>query len=200
MYLSDSWKRNSVLNRQWWIVFYSLTWRYISNDSLNYLFMFACLKLQMSGQGGRAELNTVSLQEKCRTAYQRVLVFVIEMITLLIFLSTDQNVFNNITYYHHLIHWELIIWVLWKWAAAERKSTEKGVFTSIPDGVVPTESTLRFLRGPMAASAVRLASLCLIWASSCCCIWRRQNTHCCCSPEFNLLSCTQAEGVFLTSR
>lgn len=41
--------------------------------------------------------------------------------------------------------------------------------TSVPD-VAPGESTLRFLRGPMAARAVRLASLCLIWASSCCCI------------------------------
>lgn len=34
----------------------------------------------------------------------------------------------------------------------------------------PGASSFRFLRGPMAASAVRLASLCLIWASSCCCI------------------------------
>lgn len=32
------------------------------------------------------------------------------------------------------------------------------------------ESIFRFLRGPMAARAVRLASLCLIWASSSCCI------------------------------
>lgn len=34
---------------------------------------------------------------------------------------------------------------------------------------------LFFFLGPMAASAVRLASLCLIWASSCCCIWT--NVH-----------------------
>lgn len=33
------------------------------------------------------------------------------------------------------------------------------------------ESIFRFFLGPIAASAVRLASLCLIWASSCCCIW-----------------------------
>lgn len=73
----------------------------------------------------------------------------------------------------------------------------KSVFTSVPDGVVPAESTLRFLRGPMAARAVRLASLCLIWASSCCCIWRRQNTRCCHSnpSAFNLLLC--AEGKVL---
>lgn len=42
--------------------------------------------------------------------------------------------------------------------------------TSVPDPG-PGESTFRFFRGPMAASAVRLASRCLICASSCCCIF-----------------------------
>lgn len=37
------------------------------------------------------------------------------------------------------------------------------------------ESIFRFFLGPIAASAVRLASLCLIWASSCCCIWNTSN-------------------------
>ncbi len=38
------------------------------------------------------------------------------------------------------------------------------------------ESVFRFFLGPIAASAVRLASLCLIWASSCCCIWSTSST------------------------
>lgn len=42
--------------------------------------------------------------------------------------------------------------------------------TSGPDPG-PGESTFLFFRGPMAASAVRLASRCLICASSCCCIF-----------------------------
>ncbi len=45
-----------------------------------------------------------------------------------------------------------------------------GGLTSAP-AEAPGESSLRFFRGPMAARAVRLASRCLIWASSCCCIW-----------------------------
>lgn len=40
---------------------------------------------------------------------------------------------------------------------------------SVPDPD-PGESTFLFFLGPMAANAVRLASLCLICASSCCCI------------------------------
>lgn len=49
--------------------------------------------------------------------------------------------------------------------------------TSVPDGVAPGESTLRFFRGPMAASAVRLASRCRIWANSCCCICRKHKDY-----------------------
>lgn len=46
--------------------------------------------------------------------------------------------------------------------------------TSVPDPD-PGESTFLFFLGPMAANAVRLASLCLICASSCCCICVCQN-------------------------
>ena len=42
--------------------------------------------------------------------------------------------------------------------------------TSAPDPG-PGESTFLFFLGPMAARAVRLASRCLICASSCCCIF-----------------------------
>lgn len=48
--------------------------------------------------------------------------------------------------------------------------------TSVPDPD-PGESTFLFFLGPMAANAVRLASLCLICASSCCCIWIGQNKY-----------------------
>lgn len=87
-----------------------------------------------------------------------------------------------------------------KWT--EQKRTAPSVVTSVPGGGVPAESTLRFLRGPMAASAVRLASLCLIWASSCCCIWRRQNTQWCCSnpPAFILPFGTEARVQRLNYR
>lgn len=57
----------------------------------------------------------------------------------------------------------------------KKKSTtllENGpVFLTSALAPLTGESIFRFFLGPIAASAVRLASLCLIWASSCCCIW-----------------------------
>lgn len=48
--------------------------------------------------------------------------------------------------------------------------------TSVPDPA-PDESSFLFFLGPIAANAVKLASLCLICASSCCCICICQNKN-----------------------
>lgn len=43
MYLTSSWNRNSVPYLQLWIIFYSLSSRYIFSDSFNYLFILPCV-------------------------------------------------------------------------------------------------------------------------------------------------------------